>query len=183
MAAERTPGIRPRPSLKRRLDMLSRRSFPAATTALALLVLAAPLGIPGQPEIQGALALCGVFFWSLFRPDSMPPPVAFGLGLLTDLLGYAPIGVAVVTLLIVHGLAMRWRRVVVRQGFMIVWLIFIGVAFGAAALQWALTSILTFELLPPGPGLFLAAIAAGIYPGVATLLTQAHQTLAEPERA
>ncbi|MBV9538372.1 MAG: rod shape-determining protein MreD [Acidisphaera sp.] len=177
------PGIRPRPSLKRWLDMASRRSFPAATTAVVLLVLAAPLGLPGQPEMQGALALCGVFFWSLFRPDSMPPPVVFLLGLLDDLLGYAPIGVAVVIFLIIHGIAMRWRRVVTRQGFLIVWLMFVAVASGAAGLQWALSCVLTWTLLPPGPGLFLAALAAGIYPAVATLLTRAHATLAEPEQA
>jgi rod shape-determining protein MreD len=181
--AERTPGIRPRPSLTRRLDMLSRRSFPAATAALSMLLLAAPLGLPAQPEIQAALALSSVFFWSLFRPDSMPPPAVFALGLLADLLSYAPIGVGVVTLLIVHGLAMRWRRVMVRQGFIVVWFLFVAVAYGAAALQWAFTSILTFRLLPPGPGVFLATLAAGLYPALATLLTWAHQTLAEPERA
>ena len=46
---------------------------------------------------------------------------------------------------------MRWRRVLARQGFVLVWLAFVGVAAGAAALQWALTSVLTFRLLPPAP--------------------------------
>jgi hypothetical protein len=71
----------------------------------------------------------------------------------------------------------------VRQGFLLVWLAFVSVGAGAAALQWALTSLLTFRLYPPGPGLFQAAIGAGLYPALATLLTQAHHTLAEPERA
>ena len=64
-----------------------------------------------------------------------------------------------------------------------VWLAFVGVAVGAAALEWALTSLLTFRLLPPGPGVFLAALGAGLYPALATMLTWAHHTLAEPERA
>jgi rod shape-determining protein MreD len=183
MMPERTPGIRPRQSLWRRLDMASRRSFPAATTASGLLVMAAPLGLPGQAEIQAAIALACVYFWSLFRPASMPPPVVFLIGLLADLLGYAPVGVTVLTLLIVHGLAMRWRRVMVRQGFLVVWLAFVGVAASAAALEWGMTSLLTFRLLPPGPGFFLAAVGAGLYPALATMLTRAHQTLAEPERA
>lgn len=180
---DKLPGIRPRQSLGRRLDMAARWGFPGSTTALLLLVTAAPLGLPGQPELQAAVALACVFFWSLFRPASMPPGMVFGVGLLADLLGYAPPGVGVLTLLIAHGLALRWRRYLVRQGFLLVWLAFVGVAAGAAALQWALTSLLTFRLLPPGPGLFLAAIAAGLYPALATLLTRAHHTLAEPERA
>jgi rod shape-determining protein MreD len=180
---DRKPGIRPRQSVSRQLDIASRRSFPAASAALALLVLAAPLGIPAQPEIQAALALICVFFWSLFRPDSMTPVVVFFLGLLVDLVGYAPLGVNILTVLIVHGLAMRWRRVMVRQGFLVVWILFVVIAAGAAVLEWLLTSVLTFHLLPPWPAIFLAAVAAGLYPALATMLTWAHQTLAEPERA
>jgi len=180
---DRQPGIRPRPSLGRRLDMMARASFPATTTALMLLLVSAPLGLSGQAELQGALVLCCVFFWSLFRPASMPPPAVFLLGLLTDLLGYAPPGVCVVTLLIAHGLALLWRRSLVRQGFVLVWIVFVGVGAAMTALQWGFTSLLTFRLLPPWPGVFQASLAAGLYPMLAPLLTRAHQTLAEPERA
>lgn len=180
---EKLPGIRPRPSLSRRLDMTARRGFPASTTALLLLVSAAPLGVPGQPELQQALALGCVFFWSLFRPASMPPMAVFGLGLLIDLLSFAPVGVGLLTLLGAHGIAMAWRRVLVRRGFVVVWLAFVGVAVAAAAFDWALTSLLTFRLLPPLPGVFQAGLAAGMYPALSVMLTRAHQTLAEPEHA
>jgi rod shape-determining protein MreD len=71
----------------------------------------------------------------------------------------------------------------VRQGFLVVWLAFVGVAVGAAALAWGLTSALTFQLLPPSPAIFQAAVAAGLYPALATILARAHQSLAAPERA
>jgi rod shape-determining protein MreD len=181
--SDRLPGIRPRPSLWRRLDATARWSFPACSTAIALMLSAAPLGLPGQPELQGAVALASVYFWSLFRPASMPPPVVFLLGLFVDLLDYAPPGISVLTLLIVHGLALRWRRMLVRQGFLLVWLSFVGIAAGAAVLQWVLNSVLVFRLLTPGPGAFQAVLAAGLYPALAVLLTRAHQTLADPWRA
>ena len=183
MSSERLPGIRPRPSVWRRMDMTARRCFPGATTALVLLATAAPLGLPGQPELQASAVLCCVFFWSLFRPASMPPAVVFVIGLLSDLLGYAPPGVSVLTLLLTHGLALRWRRVLVRMGFLLVWFSFILVAAGAACLEWALTSLLTLRLLPPGAAFFEAALSAGLYPVLAVMLTRAHQTLAEPEAA
>ena len=181
--SERLPGIRPRQTLWRRLDASARWSFPASSTMLILTLMAAPLGLPGQAELQVAIALSCVFFWSLFRPASLPPVVVFLLGLFVELLDYAPPGVNVLTLLLVHGLALRWRRLLVRQGFLLVWLTFAGIAAGAAALQWALTSALMVRLLPPSPGLLQAALAAGLYPGLAVLLTRAHQTLAEPIRA
>jgi rod shape-determining protein MreD len=180
---DRTPGIRPRPSLSRRLDMAARRAFPTATTALLLLVAAAPLGLPGQAELQATVAVACVFFWSLFRPASMPPLAVFALGLLADLLGYGPIGVCVLVLLLAHGVAMRWRRRLVRKGFLLVWMSFAAGSAGAAALEWLATSLLAFRLFPPAPALFQAVLGAGVYPALAVLLTRAHQTLAEPEAA
>lgn len=179
----RTPGIRPRPSLWRYLDIAARRSFPGASTALLMLAVAGPLGLPGQAELQGALALGCVFFWSLFRPASMPPPLVFLLGVLGDLLSYGPLGIGLLILLIAHGLAMLWRRELVRQGFLLVWLAFVAVAAGAGVVQWALNALLTFRLLPAGPVMFQAALAAGIYPLLAVLLARAHATVAEPGRA
>ena len=177
---DKQPGIRPRQNLGRRLDMAARWAFPASTTALLLLASAAPFGLPGQAEMQVAVALVCVFFWSLFRPAAMQPAVVFLLGLLADLLGGAPPGVGVLSLLLAHGLALRWRRLLARQGFLAVWLGFAAVGLGAAALQWALTSVLTWHLLPVGPALLLAAVACGLYPGLAVLLIAAHQSLAAP---
>ncbi len=178
---DRLPGIRPRPSVGRRLDVAARRLLPTASTALLLLLTAAPLGLPGQAELQASVALACVFFWSLFRPASMPPPLVFLLGLLIDLLGFAPIGRrrAVAASAARPGAALAagsWSR----QGFVVVWLCFVAMACGASAMQWALTSVLVFRLLPPGPGLFQAALAAGLYPALAVILTRVHQTLAEP---
>lgn len=181
--AERTPGIRPRPSLGRHLDVAARRSFPVGSTALLLLLASGPFGLPGQAELQGALALGCVFFWSLFRPASMPPSAVFGLGVLTDLLSFGPIGIGLLILLIAHGLAMLWRHELPRQGFVIVWLVFVAVAAGAGVLQWALNALLAFRLLPPGPVAFQATLAAGIYPLLAVVLGRAHATVAEPARA
>jgi len=180
---ERLPGIRPRNSLGRQLDMAGRRAFPAASTCLLLVAASAPIGLPGQAELQQAVALGCVFFWSVFRPASLPPIVVFLLGLLTDLLGFAPLGVAVFVLLVAHGLALHWRRNLVRQGFVLVWLMFVAVGCGGAAVQWLVTSVLTFRLLPPGPAVFQAALSVGLYPALAMLLTRAHHTLAEPGRA
>jgi rod shape-determining protein MreD len=180
---ERTPGIRPRPTFARRLDAAARSAFPFGLAVLLLLLSAAPLGLPAEAELQQAVTLASVFFWSLFRPASMPPPAVFLLGLLMDLLGLAPIGTGIVTLLIVHGVALRLRRALVPQGFVLVWLAFIGVAAGAALLGWALGSVLVFRLLPPLAGVFQFALAAALYPVLAMVFTRAHRSVADPGRA
>ena len=165
------------------LDAASRAAFPAACTALVLLALSFPLGVPGQAEWQPAAALACVFFWSLFRPASMPPAVVFAIGLVADLLGLSPVGVSVLVLLIVHGIAVRWRRVLVRQGFLLVWLAFVCVAAGAALMEWALVCALTMRLFSPSPALFEWALTSGLYPVLAMLFTRAHRGLANPDQA
>jgi len=183
MGIERTPGIRPRPTLWRHLDAASRQAFPAACTASLLLLTAAPLGLPGQAQLQPATALACVFFWSLFRPGSMPPAVVFLLGLLSDLLGLTPPGVLVLILLVTHGLALKGRRVLAEQGFLVVWLAFVAVAAGAAALEWLILSLLRFRLLPGNAVLFQFLLTAGLYPPLAALFTRAHRGLANPDQA
>lgn len=180
---DRTPGIRPRPTLWRRLDAAARQGFPASSAALLLLVSAGPLGLPAQAQLEPAVLLACVFFWSLFRPTSMSPPIVFLLGLLADLLGLDPLGVSVLVMLVAHGLAFSWRRVLTRKGFLLVWLVFVAVAAGATLLQWVLTSALSFRLMPAGPGLFQFVLTAGLYPALAVLFTLAHRGLAAPEQA
>ncbi|HET6197764.1 MAG TPA: rod shape-determining protein MreD [Acetobacteraceae bacterium] len=181
--ADQTPGIRPRATLGRRLDIAARHSFPTGCTVLLMLLTEAPFGFADQATLLPAVTLACVYFWSLFRPAAMPPPVVFLLGLLFDLLGYMPLGVGPLTLLAVYGLALRWRRVLTRQGFLSAWLAFAGFATGAAALGWILTAALSFRLLPVGPALFEAALTAALYPALAILFIRAHRTVADPERA
>ncbi len=151
--------------------------------AASLLMAAAPLGLPGQAQLQPAAALACVFFWSLFRPGSMAPSVVFLLGLLCDLLSLSPPGVSVLMLLVTHGLALGWRRVLTEPGSPVVWLAFILVAAGVTLLQWLAMSLLILQALPGDAVLFQFALTVGLYPMLAALFTGAHRGLADPDEA
>ena len=182
-AEHQRPGVRPRPTLGRRLDIAARHAFPLSTTILLMLLTEAPLGLYGQAALLPAVTLSAVWFWSVFRPDGMPPPAVFLIGVLLDLLGWQPLGTGVLTLLIVHGLAQRWRRPLATHGFALLWAAFAGVSIGAAALEWALTALLTWHLLPPAPAVFQAVVCVAVYPALAILFAKAHRSVANPERA
>jgi len=179
----RAPGIRPRPSLWRRLDGLARRAFPVTSTVLLMLLSNAPFGIPDQATLLPAVAVVAVFFWSVFRPSGMPPLAVFLIGLLLDLLGWLPLGTGVVTLLTVHAFCLYWRRGLARQGFLAIWLVFAGFALGAAAVMWGLVGLLALRAVPVGPALFQAVLTTAIYPALAIPLAHAHRDVAAPERA
>jgi rod shape-determining protein MreD len=180
---DQTPGIRPRATLGRRLDIAARHAFPSSCTVVLMLLTAAPFGIADQAALLPAVTLACVYFWSLHRPTGMPPPVVFVIGLLFDLLGYLPLGVGVLSLLIVHGVALRWRSVLTGRAVLRAWLAFALIGVGGALLGLGLTAALSFRLLPVGPALFQAVLTIALYPALAILFTGAHRTIADPERA
>lgn len=171
---------RPQPAtgLLRRLDAWGRAVLPGAATASLMVLAAAP---PGLPSAMPAVALGCVFFWSVFRPATMPPPLCFCLGLLQDLLGFAPPGIGILTLLVAHGTALRLRRFLARQPFPLVWLIFAGFAAGAAGGGYLLQAALGWRLPPLAPGLVQWGLAVGLYPALAALLTRLHKAMRRGE--
>lgn len=168
----------PAPGLMRRLEALARGLFPAVSLGLLMILAAAPVGLPSAVE---AVTLPCVFFWSVFRPASMAPPAVFLLGLLQDLLTMAPFGTGVITLLLVHAVAVRFRTFIARQSFLSVWVLFCAFAFSAALLDWMLHALLMLHLPPIAPALLLSLIAAGFYPGLALLLTRLHGAMRRAE--
>ena len=170
----------PSPGLVRRIEGAVRAGLPLFGTVLAMVLASGPTGIPA---LVPAVALPQVFFWSLFRPGAMSPPVVFLLGLLFDLLTLAPLGTGVLTLLAVHGLAVAWRRFLARQSFLFVWLGFCGFAAGAATLGYVLTALLAFTLPPLSPALHQAALTAALYPAFALLLGRLHTMMLRAEEA
>lgn len=152
------------------------------STALVLL-LCAPLDLPQQQALLPGAAMGSVFFWSVFRPASMPAPMVFLLGLLTDLLSFSPPGTAILTLLIVHAVGLGARHGLARQGFLLVWLVFLLVAAGLIALDWVLACAFALRLLPLQPACLELALAAGLYPLLSALFTWAHRGMADPDRA
>jgi rod shape-determining protein MreD len=182
-ADEQRPGIRPRATLGRRLDLAARHAFPASSTILLMLLTEVPFGIADQTSLLPAVTLISVWFWSIYRPAAMSPPVVFLIGLLLDLLDWLPIGTGLLALLLVHGVAIRWRRFLGRQRFLLVWGAFALAAAGAAALEWLATTVLTWRLVPPNAMAFQAALSAALYPVLAVPLARAHGSIASPERA
>jgi rod shape-determining protein MreD len=179
---DRTPGIRPRRNWGQRLDRAARIGFPAGTTIIGMILLTAPLGMPGQAQLMPAFTLAAIFFWTLFRPSSVPPPLVFLIGVLTDLLGQMPLGSSVAVLLLTQLLVIRSRRFLSQKGFLFVWVVFVAVAAVAASLQWGLACLMNWALYPPIAAIFQFLLSAGLYPLLATGFTRAHRSLAAPER-
>jgi len=113
----------------------------------------------------------------------MPAPVVFSLGLLQDFLSFAALGTGVLTLLILHGVALRARDFLVRQSFLLAWVMFSALAAGVVALGWCLQAMLSLQLPPLAPGLHQFGVAVGIYPAMAWILARLHTSMRRAETA
>jgi len=173
---------RPEPpmGLLRRLDAAARAAFPGLFTACLLILAVVPVGIPGMIT---AVAMPSIFFWTIFRPAAMPAPVVFSLGLLQDFLTFAALGTGVLTLLILHGVALRARDLLLRQSFLMVWVVFCVFAAGVSALGWGLQAMLNLQLPPLAPGLHQFGVAVGLYPAMAWVLARLHTSMRRAETA
>ena len=177
--ADRSPG-HPAARHARVGGSTSRRAhaFPAGCTVLLMLLAAAPLGMPTRPALLPAVD-AGLRLLLV----AVPPRRHAAAGgvrcsaLLLDLLGYLPLGVGVLTLLAVHGLALRagaacWRG----SGFLLVWLAFVRRrrrrrAAGLGADIAAACS----ACCRPRPALFQAVLTVALYPALAVLFIRAHR--------
>ncbi len=175
--------LRRRPSLWRQLDMASRFAWPGAFLVFGLLVIGLPLGLPGQAALRPAYAMACVFFWSLYRPSSLPAPVVAATGALLDLLGLSPLGLWAVLLLLLQGATLAARRRLAPQSFTLTWLGFAVLAAGLASLGWMAQCLLYLTPLPMLPLAAEVLAAVGLYPLLAGLFIRAHRGPAAAELA
>lgn len=148
-----------------------------------LFIIGMPFGIPGQATLRPVYAMACVYFWSLYRPGSLPAPLVALCGLLLDLLGLSPFGVWAVLLLLLQWVTLLLRRKLVPARFLLVWVVFTAMAVVVATLAWAADSAFNATWLPTTPLMFEYLLAAGLYPALAALLIKAHRGPAAVELA
>lgn len=170
----------PRQTLLQRLDTAAHEAAPAALTLVLILAACLPPLVPGQPGLIPSAAPAAVFFWTLYRPRLMAPVAVFSLGLLSDLLSGAPLGLNTLLLLLLHGFVLTQRRVLARQSFLIVWLAFAVLATLLLALGWVLRALLAFSLLPLLPPLIELGLVVALYPAFSWVFVLVERSLAAP---
>lgn len=156
-----------RPSLLHRMDSWTRQLLPFGSALLLLVVSVMPLRLPGFAGVAPLLALMAVFYWSIYRPDLMPPWAAFTLGLLQDFIGGTPLGVWAMVYLLAQGVVASQRRFFLSNAFLAAWWGFGLIAAHAALLAWLLVSLLHARLLDPRAVAFQYLMTMAVYPPVA----------------
>jgi rod shape-determining protein MreD len=160
-----------------RLDVLGRSLSPLIITLLLVTAGFVPLQVPNIAPVIPSLALIGVYYWAVHRPDLMTIWAIFAIGLFQDLLSGGYVGVGILALLMVHLIVDTQRRYFARATFQGLWVMFAVVAATAIYLMWLLNSILQGELLEVRPALFQFLTTVAVYPCLAWIFAQAQKIL------
>lgn len=149
------------------LDRAARAAVPGASIAVLLLISLVPwIGDRAAP----ALAVAGVHYWAGRRPDLVPAPFVFAIGLMHDSVADAPFGLMALVYLFVLGAARSQRFLVVGQPFAAGWAVFAVVAFAASAIAWAGASFYYGAALSVGAPAAVLLLTVLTYPVVAGVL-------------
>jgi|SRR5690625_4341920 len=163
--------------LLQRLDTAAKALIPALLTGLLIIVALVPLRTPDVAPITPALALTGIYYWAVFRPDLLPAWLAFLLGLLQDLLTGAPLGVGVLSMVSMHFFVSSQRRIFINPSFAMLWVIFGFFAGVSLLLAWLVGSLLLGQLLEPRLLLLQYVLTVGAYPCLAWFFGKVQQFL------
>ena len=78
--------------------------LPIATTILAALLSIEPLHLEGYAALTPAFTLIATYHWTIYRPNLLPAPWLFLIGMIQDLLSgglpgvlYSPSGIILLT--------------------------------------------------------------------------------------
>lgn len=158
-----------------RIDQAGRNVAPFAIAVLLMLVGMVPIRLPGWGPVAPQLVLMALFYWAIHRPDLLRPSLAFGLGVLQDLLSGMPVGLSALVYVLVYWVVLSQRRFFLAGSFAMLWLGFLLIAAGAALVYWLGVSALGLTLVSPAPAAAQAALTVALFPVFAWLFMRVHR--------
>lgn len=164
-------------TISERFTQVARNGTPGILALLFVLLSLAPYNFPGSALIMPPLALMAVYHWGIYRPDLLPGPLVFVLGLLQDILGGGPLGMWAAVFLIVHAVMSAQRRFFLGKKFVVEWLGFGLVVPVVFLALWLIGSTYVGALIDPGLLFTQALLTVGFYPVMSWLMSAVRRTV------
>ena len=151
--------------------------LPIATTMLAAILSIEPFHLDGYAALTPAFTLMATYHWTIYRPNLLPAPWLFLIGIIQDLLSGGLPGETAVTLLLARAILLPQRHYFVDRPFPFIWAGFTLLTGGAVLLSWALHSLLAAELLDLRGSVLRAVLTISAFPIASFLLGRSQRAL------
>ena len=151
--------------------------LPIATTVLAALLSIEPLHLDGYAALTPAFTLMATYHWTICRPDCLPAPSLFLIGMIQDLLSGGLPGETAVTLLLARAIVLPQQHYLVGRPFPFIWAGFTLLTGGSMLFSWALHSLLAAELLDLRGPVLRTVLTISAFPIASFLLGRSQRAL------
>ena len=148
---------------------------PAMMALLAVAIANLPVTFSNGILPPPLLGLAVVYFWTLLRPDLVPPVLVLVIGLFEDLLSGGQPGLWAVGYLVAYAITDRQRDTFAGLAGWGVMIGFSIVMFCTAALVYSAGSLIYWRLAPLQPLLIQAIVTVILYPLMAVILGLIHR--------
>ncbi len=152
------------PNVTARAARFGRNATPGLLTLALVFLTLLPFRVPNAALVMPPLALMAVYFWAIHRPDLLPAPAAFALGLFQDILSGGPPGLYAFGFLVLHAVLSSQRGFFLGRIFAMEWLGFALVAPAAFLTIWFLGSVYVGAIVQPGAVAVQAGLTIAMYP-------------------
>jgi rod shape-determining protein MreD len=162
-----------------RAAIAMRTGVPFALGLLLAVLSFVPYGSPEFSVIMPSLTLPLVYYWTLYRPESMPLAAAFAIGLWQDILVGGPLGLMALMLVVTRGVIESQRQVLLTQPFAVGWMGFALISAALSALAWALAGLWWDHMFAVWPFIAHWGLGAAAYVPLAAAFRQIDKLLYE----
>lgn len=137
---------------------------PGASILLCIFLMLLPYGQVAGQFVTPALTLIPIYYWTIHRPELLPPVLIFALGLLHDFAGAGPVGVWPVVYLITYAVTLSQRGELESLSMRFASAAFAGVALLGLLCGWFAYSIYMGGFVSVLPMIFQALTTALLFP-------------------
>ena len=123
-----------------------RQTVPVVTMLLLALISSMPLSSSHAFEIFPMLNIIVIFYWTVYRPDLVPPAVLFLIGLIDDVVMGTPLGLMASIFVLLYGVTLSQRQFFIGKPFYITWLGFSIISAVCIGLIWVLVALFAGRL-------------------------------------
>jgi len=166
-----------RSTLSHRSEFSLAKLVPTLTTFVLLVLAVLPLHVPDYAAVTPLFVLAAVYYWTIYRPELLPPIVVFLGGIVLDMLTGTPLGVSSLLLLLARTVVETQRRFFVNRLFPFVWGGFALLAAAAIAFLWLIGSLLDGVLLDMRAAALQWVLTVASFPAIGYLLMRLQRAL------
>lgn len=153
-----------------RIEELARGVLPFLSVLLLVCIDLAPLPSPSPTAIAPLLCLCGIFFWSIHRPDLLGNGLVLALTIILDATAGLPLGITALALFLTRLVLLAPPRFLAGRSFLVIWASFCPAVVLLLTLRWLLASLYFQHFFAFRPTLFVMLLTIAAYPLVSLLL-------------